>query len=961
MPFERYFNTDQHEDSTNYSQRDSFPEEYRSDYSQLSGSPTFSTNVQFQMPQLMLGPTLAPGGGAEVLPAGMLANTNAFGSGWFNQLGFPRFTNDSSDYPPSQSPPPPSPLFAQPISQSLRKSAALVAPSPSYPHPSFASYVVPQPTAPSPTSPLHNLPLSIPSSLGLPVYSQSGFDLLSILARVATRPHPKIILGPVDMSCSFCVVDKRRFDNPIVYCSPTFCKLTGYSEHEVLGMNCRFLQAPDGRVQKGEPRKFTAPDAVALLRNSLMADKECQTSMINYRKGGAAFINLITVIPILGGVNNAPEEADDVVYHVGFQIDLTEQPNAILQRLRDGNYIVNYSTSNLGMFPTTGPITRDWRANSQIMSGASKEIRYLLTSTPFLQSLRPTTITTTLPSSNEKGDQYDGNKLLNLILLEASPDFVHVVSLKGAFLYVAPTVRRVLGYEPEDLVGKTIAEFCHPADVVPLMRELKESSTISHEPHTPTGGTNSNTGSSSSHGPYPKTVDLLFRMKAKSQSFIWLECRGRLHIEPGKGRKAIILSGRVRSLPTLEWGSILRAAPQSPSSSQPLQLQQRRSEDDSEEREFWGLLSTSGTFLFVGTAIKSVLGWGAGEVIGRPLNDLVYDPPPPSSPSSSPTVESHSEAKRIVEDTLNAVFTDSRLETRTLACSLNRKDGSTPVYVRITFFNPSDGISPSSSTASFSAPTSRPLVCHIRSLSPSDSSSSSSPLAPPHTKNYPSSRNVFEELNVEKASSWQYELQQLKIANQRLMEELEALESNLGSSSSSSSAVGHEGGEIRGVPSITTETVEVPQLQQQSSFNMIGSGVRSAGGGGGTCMLNGGSSQSQFPASGSSSSLSGLLGNDWPIARLHPVQSIQHPQPQQPTSTLSQVSTQPRHTIPIASLSSLPVPMSMSVPIKRSWDGSSVPSVSVSNSSAAHYTMQRHPHPHSYPQPNPHGSGGSIT
>ena len=33
-------------------------------------------------------------------------------------------------------------------------------------------------------------------------------------------------------------------DNPIVYCSEGFCKLTGYKRSEVLGRNCRFLQGP---------------------------------------------------------------------------------------------------------------------------------------------------------------------------------------------------------------------------------------------------------------------------------------------------------------------------------------------------------------------------------------------------------------------------------------------------------------------------------------------------------------------------------------------------------------------------------------------------------------------------------------------------------------------------------------------------------------------------------------------
>ena len=69
--------------------------------------------------------------------------------------------------------------------------------------------------------------LNVPPPPCLPAYSTSGFDVMSILPRVATLPHPKIILGPVDLTCSFVVVDVRRFDRPIVYASPSFYQPTG--------------------------------------------------------------------------------------------------------------------------------------------------------------------------------------------------------------------------------------------------------------------------------------------------------------------------------------------------------------------------------------------------------------------------------------------------------------------------------------------------------------------------------------------------------------------------------------------------------------------------------------------------------------------------------------------------------------------------------------------------------------
>jgi len=130
------------------------------------------------------------------------------------------------------------------------------------------------------------------------------------------------------MSCAFVVTDARKFDTPIVYCSATFERLTGYTKHEVLGRNCRFLQAPDGNIKAGDRRKYVDENAVYYLKNQIAARAEAQTSLINYRKGGQSFTNLLTMIPI------TYDDSDDIVYIVGFQVDLVDQPSAMLNRNR---------------------------------------------------------------------------------------------------------------------------------------------------------------------------------------------------------------------------------------------------------------------------------------------------------------------------------------------------------------------------------------------------------------------------------------------------------------------------------------------------------------------------------------------------------------------------------------------------------------------------------------------------
>ena len=582
-------------------------------------------------------------------------------------------------------------------------------------------------------SPTTSVGLNVPSPLGLPIYSASGFDLMSILARVATRPHPKIVLGPVDLTCSFVVVDVRRFDRPIVYASPTFCQLTGYTDKEVLGRNCRFLQSPDGNVRKGEGRRFVAPETVQHLYKAVVSDKECQASIINYRKGGQAFINLVTIIPIHGGVHNRPEEADEVVYHVGFQVDLTEQPNAILQRLWDGSYIVNYGAGT--PVPSPSAPLRDRRANSLTSNAISQDLCALLSDATFLNSLPISTSTTARSTADKVDNTYERSQILNLLLLESSPDFIHVLSLKGFFLYVAPSIRNVLGFEPDELVGKSIADYCHPADLVPLMRELKESSvtpsTAGQERQVPPPG------------PWPpKTVDLLFRAHSKFDGYVWVECRGRLHVEPGKGRKAIFLSGRVRPMPIIRWRDIARGGGLAPTV-RDVEASRIDSGVRDKEREFWGMLSPQGTFLVVGSGIRDVLGWAVAETIGKSLLSLVI-----SEGSGGVLLERLDEGGD---------------EPTKIKCEMVGNDGQR-IPVQIVVYR-----SREQTSSLLSAPS---IIIQVKAWD-------TFPTAVAHNIHHSYDADVFEELGTSRGSSWQYELQQLKFANRRLHDQIESLESSL--------------------------------------------------------------------------------------------------------------------------------------------------------------------------------------
>ena len=156
-------------------------------------------------------------------------------------------------------------------------------------------------------------------------YSSSGFDMLGVLMRVAARPNPQISIGAVDMSCAFVVCDVTSHDIPIVYCSDVFERLTAYTRHEILGRNCRFLQAPDGKIKAGTKRKYVDDDSVWRIKKLISGRQEAQVSVINYRKGGQPFMNLLTMIPITW-------DSDEIKYYVGFQVDLVEQPSSVTNK-----------------------------------------------------------------------------------------------------------------------------------------------------------------------------------------------------------------------------------------------------------------------------------------------------------------------------------------------------------------------------------------------------------------------------------------------------------------------------------------------------------------------------------------------------------------------------------------------------------------------------------------------------
>ncbi len=95
-------------------------------------------------------------------------------------------------------------------------------------------------------------------------------------------------------------------DSPIVYANSVFERLTGYSQEEILGRNCRFLQ--------GEDRDQPELDEI---RAALKEHAPVEVTLRNYRKDGTLFHNRLSIQPLR-------DESGRLIYYLGVQYDVSE-------------------------------------------------------------------------------------------------------------------------------------------------------------------------------------------------------------------------------------------------------------------------------------------------------------------------------------------------------------------------------------------------------------------------------------------------------------------------------------------------------------------------------------------------------------------------------------------------------------------------------------------------------------
>ncbi|MGG3571768.1 PAS domain-containing protein [Bacillus gobiensis] len=141
------------------------------------------------------------------------------------------------------------------------------------------------------------------------------------------------------------ITDPTLEDNPIVYVNNGFLKMTGYSEEELIGKNCRLLQG-----------QGTDKESVRKIREAIDNRNSIKTQLLNYRKDGTEFWNELTIEPLW-------MEEEGKLYFVGLQKDVTEDINRQKQLSEFTDEMYKLSTpivpvrDGLSILPIIGTLT----------------------------------------------------------------------------------------------------------------------------------------------------------------------------------------------------------------------------------------------------------------------------------------------------------------------------------------------------------------------------------------------------------------------------------------------------------------------------------------------------------------------------------------------------------------------------------------------------------------------------
>ena len=120
------------------------------------------------------------------------------------------------------------------------------------------------------------------------------------------RTLTKALISAVQHSTEAMVLsDPHQPDHPLIAANAAFSDMTGYGLDEIIGHNCRFLQG-------------TSTDRTTALRirDAIREEAGCIEWIVNHRKDGRAFWNLLFLAPV-------HDRAGRLLHYFGNQMDIT--------------------------------------------------------------------------------------------------------------------------------------------------------------------------------------------------------------------------------------------------------------------------------------------------------------------------------------------------------------------------------------------------------------------------------------------------------------------------------------------------------------------------------------------------------------------------------------------------------------------------------------------------------------
>jgi len=125
------------------------------------------------------------------------------------------------------------------------------------------------------------------------------------------------LIGAIGLSpIAMVVSNPRRADNPLELANGAFCDLTGYTEDEVVGRNCRFLS--------GDATELSAKERI---RAAISGKRPVLIDILNYRSDGSPFRNGVMITPLF-------DDEGQLAWFLGSQVDLGDQPESALSGRR---------------------------------------------------------------------------------------------------------------------------------------------------------------------------------------------------------------------------------------------------------------------------------------------------------------------------------------------------------------------------------------------------------------------------------------------------------------------------------------------------------------------------------------------------------------------------------------------------------------------------------------------------